>query len=48
MFTVAVTVASGNPDSDKRKSGFWAESIRIKSGNPDPDKRKSGCWAVSY
>ncbi|KAK9184519.1 hypothetical protein WN943_024869 [Citrus x changshan-huyou] len=38
-------MSSGNPVSDKRKSGFEAESIRIKSEIPDLDKRKSGCWA---
>ncbi|KAK9185082.1 hypothetical protein WN943_025435 [Citrus x changshan-huyou] len=41
-----VTVASGNPDSDKQKSGFWAECIQIESENLDPDKRKSSYWAL--
>ena len=34
-FTVAVTVASGLPDTDNRQAGYGAECFQIESGLPD-------------
>ena len=46
-FTVAVTVASGLPDTDKRQAEFGAVSIQNENGLPDSKNRKSGFGAVS-
>ncbi|KAH9647735.1 retrovirus-related pol polyprotein from transposon RE1 [Citrus sinensis] len=44
-FTVAVTVASGLPDTDKRQAEFGAVSIQNENGLPDSKNRKSGFGA---
>ncbi|KAH9647737.1 retrovirus-related pol polyprotein from transposon RE1 [Citrus sinensis] len=45
-FTVAVTVASGLPDTDKRQAEFGAVSIQNENGLPDSKNRKSGFGAA--